>query len=134
MLVHNGADWINRIACGSAPLVAYAAMLVFAVMLMRKSDLAGDVLVFGVVLLLVVNILNARGLTSVTARRHSAVQSAGNHREDADVQSPGLCAGAAPRSPPSTCCERRLSVLCTDIVVVSLVIVRIERIEQCQRT
>jgi hypothetical protein len=72
VLKHDGADWIDCMAYGAAPLVAYAATLVATVLLARKSDLAGDMLAFGVVLLLVANIRNAWDLTLVMARRHSA--------------------------------------------------------------
>jgi len=81
VLKHDGADWIDSIAYGAAPLVAYAAMLAAAVLLMRKSGMAGDVLAFGVVLLLIANIRNAWDLTLVMARRHSAGSNQGKQPE-----------------------------------------------------
>jgi hypothetical protein len=68
----NRADWIDCIAYGAAPVIAYAGALLAAVLLMRKSDFAGDVLATAVVLLLLANIRNAWDLTLVMARRQSA--------------------------------------------------------------
>src|SRR5258708_1147501 len=42
IMSHAEADWIDRIAYGAAPLVAYVAALVTGVLLTRKSELAGD--------------------------------------------------------------------------------------------
>jgi hypothetical protein len=66
------ADWIDRIAYGAAPLVAYATAILAAVLLARKSDWAGDVLAAAVIVLLLANIRNAWDLTLVMARRQSA--------------------------------------------------------------
>lgn len=72
VISHLEADWIDRIAYGAAPLVAYAAIIFAAALLSRKSGLAGDVLAAAVVLLLLANIRNAWDLTLAMARRHSA--------------------------------------------------------------
>jgi hypothetical protein len=68
----NRTDWIDRCAYGAAPFIAYGGALLAAVLLTRKSDLAGDILATAVVLLLLANIRNAWDLTLVMARRHSA--------------------------------------------------------------
>jgi hypothetical protein len=67
----NRADWIDRCAYGAAPLIAYLGALLAAVLLTRRSDLAGDVLAAAVVLLLLANIRNAWDMTLVMARRQS---------------------------------------------------------------
>jgi hypothetical protein len=72
VMSHREADWIDRIAYGAAPLIAYAAALLAAVLLTRKSDLAADVMAAAVVLLLLANIRNAWDLALAMARRHSA--------------------------------------------------------------
>jgi hypothetical protein len=68
----NRADWIDRIAYGAAPVIAYAGAFLAAVLLTRKSVFAGDVLAAPVVLLLLANIRNAWDLTLAMARHHSA--------------------------------------------------------------
>jgi hypothetical protein len=50
-------------------------------LLSRKSDLAGDVLAAGVVLLLPANIRNAWDLTLAMARRHSARKDDDGHAD-----------------------------------------------------
>jgi hypothetical protein len=72
VISHINSDWTDRIAYGAAPLVAYVAFVLAAVLLSRKPELAGDALAVAVVVLLLANIRNAWDLTLAMARRHSA--------------------------------------------------------------
>jgi hypothetical protein len=79
VMSHGEADWIDRVAYGAAPVIAYAVALLAAVLLMRKSAVACDVMAAAVVLLLLANIRNAWDLALTMARRHSARNDAAGH-------------------------------------------------------
>jgi hypothetical protein len=65
------ADLPDRLAYGVAPLVAYAIILVSAVLFLNGSNHAADALAVGAVMLLVVNVRNAWDLLLAMARRQS---------------------------------------------------------------
>ncbi len=63
------ADLADRLAYGAVPVAAYAAGLVAAALLLRRSAAGLDVLGGAALVLLVVNIRNAWDLTTAMARR-----------------------------------------------------------------
>jgi hypothetical protein len=71
VLRHSFADFADRLAYGSVPLLAYSAGLVSAWLLFRGSKAGLDVLAAAALLLLVVNIRNAWDLMLSLARRNA---------------------------------------------------------------
>ena len=71
LLTDNIADLPDRLAYGLAPLAAYSAILVAAVLFCVGSERAADVLAMGVVVLLIVNVRNAWDLLLAMARRRN---------------------------------------------------------------
>jgi hypothetical protein len=71
LLTDNIADLPDRLAYGLAPLIAYSAILVAAVLFFLGSGGAADVLASGVVVLLIVNVRNAWDLLLAMARRRN---------------------------------------------------------------
>jgi hypothetical protein len=52
--VDSGVDWIDRLAYGAAPLIAYAGAFAAAILIFRNINLGPDVLAAALVLLLIV--------------------------------------------------------------------------------
>ena len=67
----SGVDWIDRLAYGAAPLIAYAGALAAAILIFLNVNFGPDVLAAALVLLLIANIRNAWDITLVMARRRS---------------------------------------------------------------
>jgi hypothetical protein len=67
----SGVDWIDRLAYGAAPLIAYTGMLAAAILIFLNINFGPDVLAAALVLLLIANIRNAWDITLVMARRRS---------------------------------------------------------------
>ena len=67
-------DWIDWLAYGVSPTLAYLGALAAAVLLFVNSTLAPDLLAVAVLVLLIANIRNAWDITLVMARRRSSSQ------------------------------------------------------------
>ena len=65
-------DWIDWLAYGVSPVLAYVGAFAAAVLLFANSMLAPDLLAGSVLVLLVANIRNAWDITLVMARRRNA--------------------------------------------------------------
>jgi hypothetical protein len=72
--VASEVDWIDRVAYGVSPTLAYVGALVAGVLLFINSTLAPDLLAAAVLVLLISNIRNAWDITLVMARRRSNSQ------------------------------------------------------------
>jgi hypothetical protein len=67
-------DWIDWLAYGVSPVLAYVGALAAAVLLFANSAVAPDFLSAAVLVLLIANIRNAWDITLVMARRRSGSQ------------------------------------------------------------
>ena len=67
-------DWIDWLAYGVSPVLAYVGAFAVAMLLFANSMLAPDLLAGSVLVLLVANIRNAWDITLVMARRRSGSQ------------------------------------------------------------
>ena len=72
--VESEVDWIDWLAYGVSPVLAYVGTLAAAVLLFAHSTLAPDLLAVSVLVLLIANIRNAWDITLVMARRRSGSQ------------------------------------------------------------
>jgi predicted neutral ceramidase superfamily lipid hydrolase len=72
--VESEVDWIDWLAHGVSPVVAYMGAFAAAVLLLVNSTLAPDLLAVAVLVLLIANIRNAWDITLVMARRRSGSQ------------------------------------------------------------
>jgi hypothetical protein len=71
-LFHDNVEWVDRLAYGLLPLLAYAAILAAAILFWRGFEYAPAVLAAAQLLLLITNIRNAWDLTLYMVRQHSS--------------------------------------------------------------